>query len=159
MPNSSVRFRYWPRSARTGKIVRKIQKGATVREVVVLACKFSELSIDSLHPERIARWWADVLDYRITEVDEEQVEIAGPAGSGPTLVFARVPERKSVKNRLHIDVSPTDREQEAELQRLLELGAERADVGQSDDAGWVVLRDPDGNEFCLLGRRREPWSV
>ena len=129
------------------------------QEEVGLSCKFSELVIDSLHPEQIARWWADVLDYRITEVDEEQVEIAGPAGSGPTLVFVRVPERKSVKNRLHIDVSPTDREQEAELQRLLELGAERADVGQSEDAGWVVLRDPDGNEFCLLGRRREPWSV
>jgi hypothetical protein len=124
-----------------------------------MACKFSELVIDSLDPERIARWWADVLDYRITEVNEEQVEIGGPPGSGPTLVFVRVPERKSGKNRLHIDVSPTDRQHEAELERLQELGAERADVGQGDDVGWAVLRDPDGNEFCLLGRRREPWSV
>lgn len=124
-----------------------------------MACIFSELAIDSPDPARIASWWTEVLDYRITEADEEQVEIAGPSGSGPTLVFARVPERKSVKNRLHIDVSPTDREQEAELERLQELGAKRADVGQGGDAGWVVLRDPDGNEFCLLGRRREPWSV
>lgn len=124
-----------------------------------MACIFSELVIDSAQPERIARWWADVLDYRITEADEEQIEIAGPAGSGPTLVFVRVPERKTVKNRLHIDLSATDREQEAELERLEELGAERADVGQGEDAGWVVLRDPDGNEFCLLGRRREPWLL
>jgi hypothetical protein len=124
-----------------------------------MACKFSELVIDSLDPESIARWWADVLDYRITEADEDGVEIAGPPGSGPTLVFIKVPEEKSIKNRVHIDVSPTDREQEAELERLEALGAQRADVGQPEDAGWIVLRDPDGNEFCLLGRRREPWSV
>ena len=122
-----------------------------------MACKFSELVIDSVQPERIARWWADVLDYRITDEDEEGVEISGPTGAGPTLVFIRVPEAKSVKNRLHIDVSPTDREQEAELARLIELGAERVDVGQGDDVGWVVLRDPEGNEFCLLGGRQAPW--
>jgi Glyoxalase-like domain len=122
-----------------------------------MACKFSELVIDSLDPEPIARWWAEVLGYRITEMDDDQVEIAGPRGSGPTLVFVKVPERKSVKNRLHIDVSPTDLEQDAELDRLRELGAERTDVGQGEDAGWVVLQDPDGNEFCLLGRRREAW--
>jgi hypothetical protein len=122
-----------------------------------MACKFSELVIDSVQPERIARWWADVLGYRITEEDEAGVEISGPSGAGPTLVFLRVPEAKSVKNRLHIDVSPTDCEQEAELGRLYDLGAERADVGQGDGAGWVVLRDPEGNEFCLLGRRRAPW--
>jgi hypothetical protein len=67
-----------------------------------------------------------------------------------------VPEPKAVKNRLHIDVSPTDRDQGDELARLLGLGAQHADVGQGD-VGWVVLRDPDGNEFCLLGSRRDPW--
>jgi Glyoxalase-like domain len=122
-----------------------------------MACKFSEFVIDSAQPKRIARWWAHVLDYRITEEDEEQVEIAGPPGSGPTLVFVRVPERKSVKNRLHMDLSATDRDQAEELERLQGLGAEPADVGQGEDAPWVVLRDPDGNEFCLLGWRREPW--
>jgi hypothetical protein len=108
-------------------------------------------------PAPSARWWADLLDYRITDEDEVGVEISGPTGAGPTLVFLRVPEAKSVKNRLHIDVSPTDREQEAELGRLYELGAERVDIGQGDEAGWVVLSDPKGNEFCLLGRRQEPW--
>jgi Glyoxalase-like domain len=121
-----------------------------------MACKFNELVIDSVQPERIARWWADVLDYKITDEDETGVEITGPTGSGPTLVFLRVPETKSIKNRLHIDVSPTDRDQEQELRRLLELGAERADVGQGDDVGWVVLRDPEGNEFCLLGGHHAP---
>ncbi len=124
-----------------------------------MACIFSELAVDSQDPQRIARWWAEVLDYRITEADEDQVEIAGPPGAGPTIVFVKVPEEKSVKNRIHIDVSATDREQEAELQRLLDLGAEPADVGQGEDVGWKVLRDPEGNEFCLLGRRRDPWSA
>jgi Glyoxalase-like domain len=122
-----------------------------------MACKFSELVVDSAEPRRIARWWADVLDYRIVDEEDEIVEIAGPSGSGPTIVFLRVPEPKSVKNRLHIDLSPTDGEQAAELARLEGLGAERADVGQAEDASWIVLRDPEGNEFCLLGSRLEPW--
>jgi hypothetical protein len=60
------------------------------------------------------------------------------------------------KVRLHIDVNPTDRDQDAELERLLALGATRADVGQSGDEGWHVLADPEGNEFCLLKRRLDP---
>ena len=60
---------------------------------------------------------------------------------------------KSVKNRLHLDVNPTDREQDEEVRRLLGLGARRADVGQTGDEGWVVLADPEGNEFCVLADR------
>jgi Glyoxalase-like domain len=123
-----------------------------------MACKFGELVIDSADPKRIARWWADVLDYRIVDEEDEIVEIAGPPGSGPTIVFLRVPEPKSGKNRLHIDLNATDREHAAELERLEALGAERADVGQAEDVSWVVLRDPEGNEFCLLGSRLEPWG-
>ena len=67
----------------------------------------------------------------------------------PTLTFAHVPEGKTVKNRLHLDVNPTDREQDEEVRRLLDLGARYADVGQGDES-WVVLADPEGNEFCVL---------
>jgi hypothetical protein len=67
----------------------------------------------------------------------------------PTLTFARVPESKTVKNRLHIDVSPIDGAQEAEVERLLVLGARRVDIGQGEQS-WVVLADPEGNEFCVL---------
>ena len=70
----------------------------------------------------------------------------------PTLTFARVPEGKTVKNRLHLDVNPTDREQDEEVRRLLDLGARHADVGQGDE-DWVVLADPEGNEFCVLASR------
>jgi hypothetical protein len=68
------------------------------------------------------------------------------------LVFAPVPEKKTSKNRVHIDVSPSGADQPEELDRLLALGARRIDVGQGD-VPWIVLEDPEGNEFCLLGRR------
>jgi hypothetical protein len=71
----------------------------------------------------------------------------------PTLTFAHVPESKIGKNRLHLDLSPTDREQDEEVRRLLDLGARHADVGQGG-ASWVVLADPEGNEFCVLADRR-----
>jgi hypothetical protein len=64
-----------------------------------------------------------------------------------------VPEGKTVKNRLHLDVNPTDREQDEEVRRLLDLGARYADVGQTGDESWVVLADPEGNEFCVLAGR------
>jgi hypothetical protein len=118
-----------------------------------MACRFTELIVDSRDPRALAAWWARVLDYRVAESEEDQAELVGPQGSGPTIVFVRVPEEKSVKNRLHIDVSPTDREQPEEVERILSLGATRADVGQGGDVSWVVLADPEGNEFCVLRSR------
>ena len=73
----------------------------------------------------------------------------------PTLVFVPVPEDKSVKNRIHIDVNPTETDQSNELRRLIRLGARRVDVGQSQDVTWIVLADVEDNEFCLLRRRVE----
>ena len=71
----------------------------------------------------------------------------------PTLTFAHVPEGKTVKNRLHLDLNPTDREQDEEVPRPLDLGARQADVGQGD-VSWAVLADPEGSEFCVLAGRR-----
>ncbi len=122
-----------------------------------MACRFSELVVDSRDPEALAAFWAAVLDYRVLGRDEDgAVEIGPEAGFGgpaPTLVFAPVPDPTPGKVRLHIDLSPTDRDQDAELERLLGLGATRADVGQTGDENWQVLADPEGNEFCLLRRR------
>jgi hypothetical protein len=118
-----------------------------------MGSKFTELVIDCADPERMAEFWSAVLDYKITEKDEDGVYIEGSPESGPGLLFQIVPEGKSVKNRLHIDVSPVDRDQPEELERLLALGARRIDIGQGD-VSWVVLADPEGNEFCLLHTRR-----
>ena len=119
-----------------------------------MASVFSELCIDCSDPQLLAEFWSAVLDYKITESTEDEVEISGPEGSGPTILFVTVPEKKSVKNRLHIDVNPTDREQDEEVERVLALGATRADVGQGPDVSWVVLADPEGNEFCILRSRK-----
>lgn len=119
-----------------------------------MSSRFSELCIDCSDPRPLAEFWAAVLEWRIGESDHESVEIVDPDGGIPALLFIKVPEEKTVKNRLHIDVSPRDRDQAGEVERVLELGAKRADVGQGDDVSWVVLTDPEGNEFCILQGRR-----
>ena len=125
-----------------------------------MACRFSELVIDSRDPESLAAFWAAVLGYRVLgREDDGSIEIGPEAGFGgpaPTLIFGPVDDPTPGKRRLHIDLNATDRDQDAELARLLELGAVPADVGQTGDEGWHVLADPEGNEFCLLKRRLEP---
>jgi hypothetical protein len=111
--------------------------------------KFTELCIDCARPRELAEFWSAVLDYPITDEDEDSVEIRGGEGSGPSLLFVEVPEAKTVKNRLHIDVNPVDRTQADEVERVLALGARKVDIGQGD-VSWVVLADPEGNEFCIL---------
>ncbi|MCP3799407.1 VOC family protein [Allokutzneria sp. A3M-2-11 16] len=127
-----------------------------------MASKFTELAIDCADPDGLARFWCSVLDYEVQHKDDECVTIGSPAvpeGKDrpgpvpPTLTFARVPEGKTTKNRLHIDVNATDRDQAEEVRRLLDLGARHADVGQTGDESWVTLADPEGNEFCVLASR------
>ena len=120
-----------------------------------MASRFTELVIDAHDAHAQGRWWANVLDYDITSDDADGVEISARDGSSPTLLFAQVPESKTVKNRLHIDVNPTDRDQEAEVHRLIDMGARPVDVGQRPEHSWVVLADPEGNEFCVLRSRVE----
>ncbi len=124
-----------------------------------MACRLSEIAVDSRDPEALASWWAEVLGYRVLGREEGAVEIgpeAGFGGAAPTLVFSPMADPPRGKPRLHLDLNATDRDQDAELRRLLELGATRADVGQSGGESWHVLADPEGNPFCLLRRRLDP---
>jgi catechol 2,3-dioxygenase-like lactoylglutathione lyase family enzyme len=103
--------------------------------------------VDCADPARLSRWWAEVLGYHILDEDANDVMI-GPGGDvHPILYFSRNTDGKSGKNRLHIDLGPDDRD--AEVERLLDMGARHVDIGQSQ-RGWVVLADPEGNEFCVL---------
>ena len=120
-----------------------------------MACRWTELVIDANDPVGLAGFWSRVLDYPITDQDEDFAEISAPAG--PSIVFVKVPEPKTVKDRIHIDVNATDRDQMDEVARIKELGATDVDVGQGD-VSWVVLADPEGNEFCVLRSRVEPHS-
>ena len=118
-----------------------------------MGSRFTELTIDCADPERQAAFWAAVLGYQIVDRGEHgEVEIASTPRSLPTLVFVRVPEPKTVKNRVHIDLNPTGADQAQKLERLLSLGARHVDVGQGQPSWWV-LADPEGNEFCLLRTR------
>jgi hypothetical protein len=128
-----------------------------------MAARITELVLDCHDPDRLAVFWCEVLGYdELGREDDGSVEI-GPAEAGfggpqPTLVLSRTDEPKREKLRLHIDLNATDRDQDAELMRLLAIGAKPADVGQTGTESWHVLADPEGNEFCLLRRRVEPVS-
>ncbi|KOX02509.1 glyoxalase [Streptomyces sp. NRRL B-1140] len=124
-----------------------------------MTSRFTELSVDCHDPERLAAFWCEVFDFKVIDRSEDSVEIGSwvptveevRARQMPTtLVFVQVPEGKAVKNRLHLDVSPIDASTEDEVIRLLGLGATRTDVGQGPDRSWVVMADPEGNEFCVV---------
>jgi predicted enzyme related to lactoylglutathione lyase len=116
------------------------------------------ITVDCDNPKLLADFWAAALDWKITHADEEGVVIELLDGSPeqgriPDILFYKNPDRKVVKNRLHFDLRPQD--QEAEIARLEGLGASRIEIGQANEpeATWVVLADPEGNEFCVLRAR------
>ena len=130
---------------------------------MVMGSRLTEIVVDCRDPVAQAAFWAAVLGYHVVRSAHGQVEIAAwprePADLAeqvrqapvvPALVFVTVPEGKAVKNRLHLDVRPADGSIEAEVARLVALGARRADVGQGSQP-WTVLADPEGHEFCVLG--------
>jgi hypothetical protein len=111
------------------------------------------LTIDAIDPPALGRWWADLLGWRVTFNEDPEVVIEPPVGSPedgvvPDLLFLRSSDTKATKNRIHLDLRPDD--QEAEVARAIGLGARRVDIGQDATVSWVVLADPEGNEFCIL---------
>jgi hypothetical protein len=114
--------------------------------------RIAAIVIDALDHHLIAEFWAAALGWRIVEEDAEIATIAPYDSAGPTIDVAKVPERKGVKNRLHLDLRADGSTAEEEIARLLALGARPADVGQPADVSWTVLADPEGNEFCILAR-------
>jgi predicted enzyme related to lactoylglutathione lyase len=111
------------------------------------------VTVDCRDPRALAAFWREALDYDVEyssyedESADEEVVIAPKDRKGPRLLFLRVPEGKTVKNRLHLDIRSHD--QQAHVRRLEELGARRVDIGQGD-VSWIVMQDPEGNEFCIL---------
>ena len=123
-----------------------------------MSSRLSELVLNCRDPELLAAFWCEVLGYVELGREGADIEIgprSGFGGPAPTIVLARVSEVKSAPLRLHLDLSPVDRDQDAELERLLALGARPAAVGQSGEESWHVLADPEGNEFCLLEHQLE----
>lgn len=120
------------------------------------ALRWQCICIDADNPRTVAGFWQAALGWRITHDSDDEVVLEPAEGSpedgvSPDILFLKVPEAKAVKNRLHLDLRPAD--QAGEVARLEALGARRVDVGQgtgNDDVTWVVLQDPEGNEFCVL---------
>jgi catechol 2,3-dioxygenase-like lactoylglutathione lyase family enzyme len=125
-----------------------------------MACRIGELVLSCRDPEALARFWCEVLDFVVLDREGDgSVEIGpreGWGGPQPTIILSPSDEPEQGKSRLHIDVNATDRDQDAELERLLALGARPADIGQTGEESWHVLTDPEGNEFCLLKARLNP---
>ena len=115
-----------------------------------MGSRIYSMTIDCADPDSLASFWEQVLDYRRTFDEDDEVVIEPRDGSGDALLFGKSPDEKKVKNRLHLDLNPTD--QAAEVARVKELGATEVDIGQRD-VSWVVLADPEGNEFCILTPR------
>jgi predicted enzyme related to lactoylglutathione lyase len=113
--------------------------------------RWEQIVVDSDDPARLARWWAEALGYQIVHEAPGEIEIRRHPDERPGLLFTPVPDKKTVKNRLHIDLRPDD--QEAEVERLVDMGARPVDIGQHE-VSWVVLADPEGNEFCVLSSRK-----
>jgi catechol-2,3-dioxygenase len=114
--------------------------------------RWQNIVVDCRNPERVGGFWSQALGLPLQSSGDGEWWLE-PGGDHPDILFLQVPEAKSVKNRVHLDLRPDD--QAAEVQRLISLGARHVDIGQRD-VSWVVLADPEGNEFCVLRPRPEP---
>ena len=112
-----------------------------------MALEWEQTTVDCADPTRLGQWWSEALGWVVVHDDPEVFEIRPGPDQIPGLLFLRVDDTKTTKNRLHLDFRPDD--QEAEVERLLRLGAERVEIGQGEQS-WAVLADPEGNEFCVL---------
>jgi catechol 2,3-dioxygenase-like lactoylglutathione lyase family enzyme len=110
--------------------------------------RIAQCTLDVLDVERMAEFWSAVLGYRVRRDEGDSIHLVPTAGDGPTMWLQPVQQRKAGKLRCHIDLEASNPEEE--IERLLSLGARRADVGQTGQEGFEVLSDPEGNEFCML---------
>ena len=113
---------------------------------------WEQVIVDARDPVSLGNWWANALGWVVVNDDPDEYEIRSAPDHVPGLLFALVSEEKSGKNRLHLDLRPDDRDRE--VARLISLGANRIDIGQGEPS-WIVLADPEGNEFCVLRSDRD----
>lgn len=115
-----------------------------------MTLRLEDIVVDCRDCSSLARWWQVAIGWQLVDEENGAVELAPAPGQTPSMMFIDVAEQKQGKNRLHLDWVPDD--QQEEVERLVSLGASRVDIGQGD-VSWVVLADPEGNEFCVLSPR------
>ncbi|MCD0447564.1 VOC family protein [Glycomyces sp. A-F 0318] len=119
-----------------------------------MVSRIGQVTFDSRDGYALSLFWSQVTGYTEDPDDgnapEHEENFIGPGGGHPGLLFITVPEGKTVKNRLHLDLTPEDRTRDEEVERLLALGATLyEDHRRPDGTGWATLLDPEGNEFCV----------
>lgn len=118
-----------------------------------MASSLRNVTVDCSDALALARFWAQVLGWNVYHDNDPEVLVAPnfpPSGPGPTMLFIPVPEPRTVKNRMHVDLQPSDRTREEEVERLLKLGATIVEDHRTENgSGWVWLADPEGNDFCV----------
>ena len=117
-----------------------------------MTLEWEQVIVHSADPVALGQWWATALGWVVVHSSDDEFEIRPEPDRLPGLDFVRLDEAKTAKSRLHLDFRPDD--QAAEVARLEALGAKRVDIGQGEQS-WVVMADPEGNEFCVLGQRRQ----
>ena len=129
---------------------RMTRRSAQVRQAEGVSLEWEQTIVDARDPAALGRWWQEALRWVVVNDEPDEFEIRPQPDRLPGLLFVLVPGAKSIKNRLHLDFRPDHRD--IEVERLVSLGATRVDIGQGAQS-WVVLADPEGNEFCVLGSR------
>lgn len=121
-----------------------------------MASTIDTLTIDCADPVRVAAFWCAALGYELVESDEQGAEIRDPGAAGWPLLFQVVPEGKSVKNRLHLDIRASA-SIAVEVERLEALGAVQQRRVEEGGSFWTVMLDPESNEFCVLRGPEDGW--
>ena len=121
-----------------------------MRHTALMAVSLHHIVIDTHDLPRLARFWAEVLGWRILSEREREIVIGTDETAPIGICFMPVEDEKTGKNRLHLDLNPDPHDRDGEIERIIGLGATRVDVGQTGAESWTVLADPEGNEFCVL---------
>lgn len=120
-----------------------------------MTLRIATLTVDARDPRAQAEFWGQVLGYRFGGAEEDEAWIEDPSGKRDDVLFLAVPEAKSLKNRLHLDLRP-NRTRDEEVERLKGLGATVLEGFGGPEATWIVMQDPEGNEFCVLRGPEDP---
>jgi predicted enzyme related to lactoylglutathione lyase len=124
------------------------------RKIRYMPLRLHHIVFDAHDLPGLARFWAEVLGWRVLSEREREVVI-GPDEAAPVgICFMPVTDEKRVKNRLHLDLTSSVEDRAGEIERVLALGASRVDIGQTGEESWVVLADPEGNEFCVVRSKK-----
>jgi predicted enzyme related to lactoylglutathione lyase len=112
--------------------------------------RLHHIVIDTHDLPGLARFWIQALGWRVLSERDQEIVIGTDENAPVGICFMPVSDEKTVKNRVHLDLTTSAADRDAEIERLLALGAQRVDIGQTGQESWTVLADPEGNEFCVI---------